>query len=177
MTKKRKQILKTALELFANEGYQNTSTSKIACRAHVSEGLIFKHFQSKEGLLHAVVNLANDDIRNFIKKIENQDDPKKVIETAFEFPPLVSANRDFWKLQFSLKYQCPSKQQYHEKQELIDTFKKMLEKAFTELDYENPEMETQLLMNIIGDLCREHCNAENGCDQEYINFVKQKYKI
>lgn len=177
MTKKREQILETALELFANEGYQNTSTSKIACQAGVSEGLIFKHFQSKEGLLNAVVNLANDDIRDFIKRIENQDDPKKVIETAFDFPPLVSSNRDFWKLQFSLKYQCPSKQQYHEKKELINTFETMLEKAFRELDYDNPKMETELLMNIIGDLCRKHCNAENGCAQKYINFVKQKYEI
>ncbi len=177
MTKKREQILETALELFANEGYQNTSTSKIACQAGVSEGLIFKHFQSKEGLLNAIVNLANDDIRDFIKRIENQDDPKKVIETAFDFPPLVSSNRDFWKLQFSLKYQCPSKQQYHEKKELINTFETMLEKAFRELDYDNPKMETELLMNIIGDLCRKHCNTENGCAQKYINFVKQKYEV
>lgn len=177
MTKKREQILQTALELFANEGYQNTSTSKIACGAGVSEGLIFKHFQSKEGLLHAVVNLANDDIRAFITRLENQDDPKKVLETAFDFPPLVSANRDFWKLQFSLKYQCPAKQQYHEKKELTTSFETMLEKAFRELDYEDPEMETQLFMNIIADLCRKRCNTGNGCDRAYLNFVKKKYEV
>lgn len=177
MTKKKEKILQKALELFANEGYQNTSTSKIACKAGVSEGLIFKHFQSKEGLLNAVVNLANEDIKAFIKRLEKQDDPKKVLETAFDFPPLVSSNRDFWKLQFSLKYQCPTKQQYHEKKELINTFEIMLEKAFKELDYDDPQMETQLLMNIIGDLCREHCNTENGCDQAYIDFLKQKYEL
>lgn len=177
MTKKRKEILKTALELFANEGYQHTSTSKIACQAGVSEGLIFKHFQSKEGLLSAIVNMANDDIRDFIERMKNQNDPKKVLETAFDFPPLVSSNRSFWKLQFSLKYQCPAKEQYHEKKELINTFETMLGKAFEELGYENPKMETQLLMNIIGDLCREHCNTESGCDQQYIDFVKQKYGI
>lgn len=177
MTKKRNQILNTALELFANEGYQNTSTSKIACQAGVSEGLIFKHFQSKEGLLSAVVNLANEDIKAFIERMENQDDPKKVIETAFAFPPLVSSNRSFWKLQFSLKYQCPGKRQFHEKHELIHTFETMLKKAFTELDYENPEMETRHLMNVIGNLCRENTNSEDGCKQEYINFVKQKYEV
>ena len=177
MTKKREKILQSALELFANEGYQNTSTSKVAHKAGVSEGLIFKHFQSKEGLLEAIVNLANDDIRDFIRRMENQDDPKKVIETAFDFHPLVTTNRDFWKLQFSLKYQCPAKQKYHEKKELINTFETMLEKAFTELNYENPKMETQLLMNIIGDLCRENCSSENGCENEFIHFLKQKYEI
>lgn len=175
MTEKQKQILKAALELFANEGYQATSTSKIACQAGVSEGLIFKHFQNKEGLLHAVINLANDDIKAFIKYIENQDDPKKVLEAAFDFPPLVRTNQDFWKLQFSLKYQCPGKQQFHEKKELIHTFEKTLEKAFTELGYENPQMETRLLMNIIENLCRS--NTENGHGQKYIDFIKQKYEL
>lgn len=177
MTEKKERIIQTALELFASEGYQNTSTSKIACKAGVSEGLIFKHFQSKDGLLEAVINLGNEDIKAFISRIEKQDDPKKVIETAFEFPPLVGANRYFWKLQFSLKYQCPKKSQYHEKHELIDTFKVMLEKAFTELNYENPKMETQLLMNIIGDLCRANCTTENGCDNQFVSFVKQKYGV
>jgi len=175
MTKKKEKILQKALELFANDGYQNTSTSKIACNAGVSEGLIFKHFQSKEGLLSAVVSLANEDIKAFIKRMEGQDDPKKVIETAFDFPPLVRSNQNYWKLQFSLKYQCPAKRQYHEKHELIDTFETMLTKAFKELNYENPNMETQLLMNIIENLCRE--NSENGCKREFINFVKQKYEL
>src|SRR5690625_1696206 len=162
MTKKKEKILQEALKLFANEGYQNTSTSKIACQAGVSEGLIFKHFQSKEGLLCAIVSLANEDIEAFIERMESQDDPKKVIETAFAFPPLVSSNRNYWKLQFSLRYQCPGKKQYHDQHELINTFETMLEKAFTELEYENPKMEMQLLMNIIEDLCRENSNSQNG---------------
>lgn len=177
MTEKRDQILKTALELFANRGYQNTSTSKIACQAGVSEGLIFKHFQSKDGLLSAIVNLANDDIRDFIERMENQDDPKKVLEIAFDFPPLVSSNRDFWKLQFSLKYQCPAKKEYHQKKELINSLETMLEKAFKDLEYEDPKMETKLLMNVIGDLCRENCTSANGCDEKYVEFVKNKYGV
>jgi AcrR family transcriptional regulator len=177
MTKKKDQILHTALELFANEGYQNTSTSRIACEAGVSEGLIFKHFQSKDGLLCAVINLANKDIKAFVTRLEQQDNPEKVIETVFDFPPLVNTNQDFWKLQFSLKYQCPHKKQYHEKYELMETVKGKLQQAFTDLDYENPEMETQLLMDIIGDLCQASTNSENGCKQRYINFIKQKYGV
>jgi AcrR family transcriptional regulator len=176
MTQKKDQILHTALKLFANEGYQNTSTSKIACTAGVSEGLIFKHFQSKEGLLSAVINLANEDIKAFVTRIEQQDDPKKVIEAVFDFPLLVNANREFWKLQFSLIYQCPHKKQYHEKHELMETVKDKLRQAFTDLDYKNPEMETQLLMNIIKSLSQANTNSENGCKQQYINFIKQKYE-
>lgn len=177
MTQKKDQILQSALELFAGEGYQNTSTSKIARQADVSEGLIFKHFQSKEGLLSAIVNLANEDIKHFLDRMKAQESPKDIIKTIFEFPPLIDCNRDFWKLQFSLKYQCPHKKQFHAKHEMVETITAMLEKAFTDLGYENPRMETTLLMNIIKDMCQAKCSSENGCQKRYINFVKQKYDL
>lgn len=175
MTQKKQQILQSALELFAREGYQNTPTSKIACKADVSEGLIFKHFKNKEGLLIAVINLMNEELGDFIKEVKKQNDPKDVIRMAFEFPPLVTDNKDFWKLQFSLRYQCPEKKQYHQKKEFTAFMKKMLIEAFTELDYKQPEMEAIFLMNTIHDLCK--ANAEDGCDEKYINFVKKKYDL
>ena len=46
MTDKKENILKSALELFANEGVNATSTNRIAIKANVSEGLIFKHFKN-----------------------------------------------------------------------------------------------------------------------------------
>lgn len=175
MTQKKQQILQSALELFAQEGYQNTPTSKIACKAGVSEGLIFKHFKNKESLLEAVVNQMNEGLGEVVKKMKAQDNPKDVISTAFEFPSLVTDNKDFWKLQFSLKYQCPGKKQYHRKKEFSASVKKMLQEAFAELDYEQPEMESTFLMNTLIDLCKANC--ENGCEEKYINFVKQKYDL
>ena len=54
MTNKKEKILLTALELFANEGFKSVTTSKIAKEAGVSEGLIFRHFENKKGLLNAL---------------------------------------------------------------------------------------------------------------------------
>ncbi|MCR6514279.1 MAG: helix-turn-helix domain-containing protein [Clostridium chrysemydis] len=51
MTEKKKNILKVSVELFAKNGYLNTSTREIASLAKVAEGTIFKHFGSKENLL------------------------------------------------------------------------------------------------------------------------------
>ena len=51
MTEKKQHILESALKLFSKEGYEATSTRSIAQEAGVSEGLIFRHFQNKEGLL------------------------------------------------------------------------------------------------------------------------------
>ena len=49
MTEKQKNIVNAALELFAKEGFKSTSTSKVAKKARVSEGLIFRHFKNKDG--------------------------------------------------------------------------------------------------------------------------------
>ena len=54
MTKKN-AILEAALHLFSEMGYTGTSTRMIAIKSGVSEGLIFRHFKNKEGLLNVLL--------------------------------------------------------------------------------------------------------------------------
>lgn len=51
---RRRALLEIAAELFATSGYSGTSTKTIAQQAGVSEALVFHHFGSKSGLLHAL---------------------------------------------------------------------------------------------------------------------------
>jgi AcrR family transcriptional regulator len=51
---KRALLLSAARELFAEHGFEQTSTQQIARRAGVSEGILFHHFGSKRGLLECV---------------------------------------------------------------------------------------------------------------------------
>jgi AcrR family transcriptional regulator len=46
----REKILESATQLFAQQGYENTSLSQVARQAKVSKALIFWHFDSKEAL-------------------------------------------------------------------------------------------------------------------------------
>ncbi|GGJ91498.1 TetR family transcriptional regulator [Lentibacillus kapialis] len=55
MTPKQIDILRAAVELIAEKGYYNTSTSEIADRAGVAEGTIFRHYRTKKDLLVAIV--------------------------------------------------------------------------------------------------------------------------
>ncbi len=48
---KRERLLAAARELFAERGFEDTSTQQIAKAAGVSEGILFHHFGSKRGLL------------------------------------------------------------------------------------------------------------------------------
>lgn len=51
---RRAQIIETALRLFAEHGFDGTSTRKIAQAADISEGLIFHYFPTKNDLLNAI---------------------------------------------------------------------------------------------------------------------------
>jgi AcrR family transcriptional regulator len=52
--KTRRRLIDSATELFAHNGYRETSIQQIADAAGISRGSIFWHFGSKEGLLWAV---------------------------------------------------------------------------------------------------------------------------
>jgi TetR/AcrR family transcriptional regulator len=52
---RRNQILDTATELFARQGFEGTTTRQIAENARVNEAIIFRHFPSKEELYWAVI--------------------------------------------------------------------------------------------------------------------------
>ena len=52
---RREQILEVATGLFAQQGFQGTTTKVIAEKSGVTEALIFRHFPSKEELYWAVI--------------------------------------------------------------------------------------------------------------------------
>jgi AcrR family transcriptional regulator len=52
----RDEILRSAMHLFANRGFHETSMSEVAREARVSKALIFWHFRTKEELFVAVLN-------------------------------------------------------------------------------------------------------------------------
>lgn len=49
------ELLATALQLFAAEGYENVGTQKIVEMAQVKKPTLYYHFGSKQGLLEAVL--------------------------------------------------------------------------------------------------------------------------
>ncbi len=52
---RRQQILETATDLFARQGFSGTTTRQIAEHAQVNEAIIFRHFPTKEDLYWAVI--------------------------------------------------------------------------------------------------------------------------
>ena len=105
MTDKKENILNAALELFANEGYNATATSAIAKRAKVSEGLIFRHFKNKKGLLDAIMNSMESRLQTLFAGVLFEVNAKDVIRKIIKIPFLIKETEyNFWKLQFQLKW-------------------------------------------------------------------------
>lgn len=177
MTEKKELILYTALHLFAKEGFDTTPTSKIARQAGVSEGLIFRHFGSKEGLMDAVLNLGETKIKPHIDALEWIEDPRERIQRIVELTyTLYCEEREFWQLQFTVKWQRRYNQE-HKKQSLY--YQKLLRigtEAFRELGYAEPEKEIVLLamlMEGFGNLMISE--ADPVVIENTLAFIKSKY--
>jgi len=54
----RQRILDAALRLFADRGYDGTTTKDLATAANVAEGTLFRHFSSKKTILIEVASLG-----------------------------------------------------------------------------------------------------------------------
>ncbi len=54
---RRSQILRVAIKVFSQSGFNGTTTKEIARVAGVSEAMVFRHFATKRELYHAILDL------------------------------------------------------------------------------------------------------------------------
>lgn len=173
MSSKKEKILAVALELFANEGYSATSTSKIAKEAGVSEGLIFRHFESKKGLLEAIMVNTEERLNEFFTPILFEKEPKEVIRKVVNLPFGVGEEEfGYWKLQYKLKWN----KEYNNPDKL-KPFLDKLSWAFSELGYEDPEEEAILLQQILEMISINVLRDENKPALSYYAFLSKKYNL
>ncbi len=100
------KIIDSALELFANEGYNGTSMQAIAIKSGVSKGNLYNYFKSKndllEGVLVAGLNQFSDFYDQYANKLIDEETFEKVIKGNFK---MIKENTSFWKLYFNLVVQ------------------------------------------------------------------------
>ena len=67
------RILQAGRALFAEDGYENTTTSAIARRAGTSESQLIKHFNSKEGLLEGIFDQAWQRMAQGVQSVQRKE--------------------------------------------------------------------------------------------------------
>ncbi len=162
-----------ALELFANKGYDATSTSKIAKLAGVSEGLIFKHFESKKDLLNALMKDAESKLAEVWWEVMEEENPREVIRKSINLPfkEVDPSEHDFWRLQFKLKWD----NEYHNPNKMNPLVDKITA-AFEALNYPEPEKESSILVHLIEAISIEIVRGDAASQKPLQQFLLDKYK-
>jgi AcrR family transcriptional regulator len=79
----RKRLQRAALELFAENGFDHTTTAQIAARAGVTERTFFRHFPDKREVLFDGQNILGAALSDAIGKAPSELAPMQVLQRAF----------------------------------------------------------------------------------------------
>lgn len=79
----RARLIEAATDLFSRKGYQNSSIDEIADAAGISRGSIFWHFDSKAGLLLAVVDCAFARWLDYWREAQRDEELLPALEAMF----------------------------------------------------------------------------------------------
>jgi len=161
------------LRLFAEDGYNAVSTSKVARKAGVSEGLVFRHFKSKEGLLNAIMDMGRKRIMAKFARNSMNDDPKAILRKIIEIPFTISQEEyDFWRLFYMMKWQ-----NIEFNDSLFEFKNEILVKAFKELNYDNPKVEAEAVMLLIDGIATNLLLRKPEDPQSLLKGIFEKYAL
>lgn len=172
---RKEKIMQAALVLFAEKGYADTSTKEIAIQAEVSEALIFKHFGNKDSLLSHLIKSGYRRVLQHHRGMMTYKNAKDFLKNMIFLPSkLVSDEPLFWKLQERLSHIPFSKQQH---EQFMKPVHPIINKAFEELGYESPEIETQFLLLTIDMLWKKEACGEIENSLDLALLLERKYNL
>ncbi|WP_400262056.1 TetR/AcrR family transcriptional regulator [Sphingobacterium sp. SG20118] len=172
---RKEKIMREALNLFSEQGYADTSTKAIAQNAGVSEALIFKHFGNKDSLLVYLIKAGYRKVLTHHKGMMTYRDSKDFLRKMINLPSkLVADEPIFWKLQERLSHHPFSRQQH---EQFMKPVQAIIVRAFKELGYKDPELETELLLIVIDTLWKKEANGELDHAMELAILLEEKYNL
>lgn len=170
---RKKLIIQSAILLFGENGYNKSTTAMIAKHAGVSEALIFKHFNSKEGLLNYILKNGYAQVILENKGMFDELNPQELIHKVLDLPRnFINDNPNFWRMQARL-IDLEICKAAHER--FMQPVHHKLMYAFTELGYPNPKLEMEFLILIVESLWIKHAKNPEFQSREMIAFIKAKY--
>jgi|SaaInl5LU_22_DNA_1037371.scaffolds.fasta_scaffold103755_1 AcrR family transcriptional regulator len=173
MTPKKTDILKAAIELFSKNGYKETSTKKISEVAGVSEGLLFRHYQNKEGILTAVLNFCKTEIETHLQPVFKYEHPKVLLKHLIAIPlHIPNPQKKLWNLLYQLRMQ-----NHTHLQSIFDLIHPYLEKAFNFLHCEDAKVESDLVILFLDAAICKSCREENNQLYMVVDSLNHKFDI
>lgn len=82
---RRRQLLRVAMEVFAESGFHNTSMNEVAEAAGVTKPVLYQHFASKEALYRELVGDLGARLEQAIlDAVAEADGPRQQVEAGFQ---------------------------------------------------------------------------------------------
>ncbi len=147
-TNQKARIVKTALKLFAQNGYASTPISQIAATAKVSQGLMYNFFESKEKLLLEIMKMGFQDIRESMLAYGTNSSPHEAIAQHLKATlQIVQQHRDTWKLLHAIRLQekVATAMKKHFREMVAETTSTFTQ-VFKAMGYSKPEAEALLFL-------------------------------
>lgn len=175
---KRVKIMNSALDLFAEKGFDATSINMIAKRACISKGLIYNYFESKEELIKIII------VDGFDKFLMEFDTNKDGILTDEEFIhfinmtfEIIKNNFQFWKLYFMVVAQPAVLKFVEEKlMESVLSFINILSEYFESKGYDNPMAHARLFGAMLDGVSLNYMvDPDNFPVEEIKKIIIEKY--
>jgi AcrR family transcriptional regulator len=106
-SKKKQQILDTAITLFTRDGYHATGVDRISDASGVTKRTLYQHFQTKDGLIQSALRRENEDWCDWFTSsvLRRATDPGERILAIFDVLSFWFTNDDFAGCSF-LKAAC-----------------------------------------------------------------------
>jgi AcrR family transcriptional regulator len=165
--------MNVALDLFAHNGFHNTSVAQIAKNAGISKGLIYNYFESKEELLQQIFIDTFVQTNELVsKEIQNNIEPKVQLENIITLTfKNVRENLEFYKLMTAIAFQgdilLDMKETLKSHARHLDN---QLEKIFKNLGYKNYKYEALIFGATLDGLGLQYIH---NIDQHPIEEIKQ----
>jgi AcrR family transcriptional regulator len=150
-TNQKEIIVKTALKLFAERGYDRTPISLIAKTAKVSQGLLYNFFKGKDDLLKEMMAMGFQDISQSMTSYQTDPTPEQAIETHIKSTiKIIKQHKEFWTLLHAIRLQGKVPKVLHKQfQGTVQFVTASFQKVFKKLGIKNPELEAILFLTQI----------------------------
>ena len=172
MTKK-SAILEATLQLFSEMGYTGTSTRMIATKSGVSEGLIFRHFKNKEGLLNVLLVDAEKEIASLYEPILALEHPKVFLKQVLSVPfQINSNNKILWRFLYTHQWFEP---QIHEL--ILQPLYTRVFNSFKTIGVSDPQSESETFLIFYKGLISHMLLNTNFNAFPVAEYILEKYSL
>ncbi|KRK88304.1 TetR/AcrR family transcriptional regulator [Lentilactobacillus sunkii] len=177
------KILTAFSELLFSNGYEGTTTKKIAEQAGVNESTIFRHFQDKHGILTKLIEGYMADINNISDSFEIKGDiVQDLMRVAKTYDQFIENHKSLFLLGLRNGYQFPEiisaiKQlPTHLKAVLIEKFTGMVKTGELDKDVDLDTAATNFILLNFGNAVFKYAYPNAGLYVPMSKFTKENIK-